>query len=67
MCDVMPDSMLSKLETDLHVALNSCVAGIVATARTQLEDAITEIEKERTKGLAVVAEQRAKAVAFVGK
>jgi hypothetical protein len=42
------------------------VAGIVATARTQLEDAIAEIEKERSEGLAIVAEQRAKAVAFVG-
>jgi hypothetical protein len=62
----MLDSMLSQLETDLHVALNSCVAEILSTARTQLEDAIAEIEKERSKGLAIVEEQRAKAVAFVG-
>jgi hypothetical protein len=62
----MLDSMLSKLETDNYVALNSCVAEIMAAARPQLDVAIANIEKERAEGLAVVAEQRPKAIAFVG-
>jgi hypothetical protein len=62
---LMLDAMLSQLETDLRSALDSCVTGILATTRTQLEVALAEIDRERDKGLAVVAEQRAKAVAYV--
>jgi hypothetical protein len=58
----MFDSLLFAFEKELM----SCVTRLLATARTQLEIATVEIDKERFRGLAVVAEQRAKAVAFVG-
>jgi hypothetical protein len=39
----------------------------VATARTHLEGALAEVDRERVKGLAIVAEQRAKAIACVAR
>jgi hypothetical protein len=61
----MFDTLLSKLETDLRAALGTCVTGLVATARTQLESAHSDVAKERVQGLAEVAEERAKALAEV--
>jgi hypothetical protein len=62
----MLELMMSQLETDLRTALGSCVTVLLASVRSQLEDAIKEIERVRAEGLAVVVEQRAKAVAYVG-
>jgi hypothetical protein len=57
----MLDSMMNQLEMQMRTALTE----FVATAHTQLEGALAEIDKERTKGLAIVVEQRAKAIACV--
>jgi hypothetical protein len=61
----MLDAMLSQLETDLRSALDFCVTDFLATTRTQLQVALAEIDRERVEGLAVVAVQRSKAVAYV--
>jgi hypothetical protein len=61
----MFDALLSQLETDLRTALGTCIAGLVATARTRLEEARADIAKERAKGLAEAAEERATALANV--
>jgi hypothetical protein len=61
----MFDAMLSKLETDLYIALGTCVTELVATARERLEGARTDIANERAKGLAEVDDMRAKAIAEV--
>jgi hypothetical protein len=53
------DSLLSTLEKELRASLDTCVAGMVATARTQLEAALAEVAQERAKGLAEVARERA--------
>jgi hypothetical protein len=53
------DSLLSTLESELRAILDTCVTGMVATARTQLETALGEVVKERAKGLAEVARERA--------
>jgi hypothetical protein len=53
------DSLLSKLEKELWANFDSCVTGMVATARTQLEAALAEVAKERANGLAEVARERA--------
>jgi hypothetical protein len=53
------DAMLRKSEGDLRADLEHTVTGFVATARTQLEDALAEVAKERTKGLADVAKEKA--------
>jgi hypothetical protein len=53
------DSMLSTLEKELRASLDTCVTGMVATARTKLEAALAEVAKERAKGLAEVARERA--------
>jgi hypothetical protein len=62
---LMFDALLSQLETDLRAALGTCVAGLVATARTRLEGAHAHIAKERAQGLTEVAAERAKALAEV--
>jgi hypothetical protein len=59
----MFDAMLSQLETDLRAALSTCVTGLAATARVQLENAHVDVAKDRAQGLAEVAEERAKALA----
>jgi hypothetical protein len=61
----MFEALLSQLEMDLRTALGTCVAGLVATARTRLEDAHADVSKERAKGLADVALERAEAFAEV--
>jgi N-acetylneuraminic acid mutarotase len=53
------DSLLSSLEIELRASLDTCVTGMVVTARTQLEAALAEVAKERAKGLAEVARERA--------
>jgi predicted short-subunit dehydrogenase-like oxidoreductase (DUF2520 family) len=61
----MLDNMLSQLETDLRTALDTCVSGLVATARARLEGAQVALSEERARGLTEVAEERAKALAEV--
>jgi hypothetical protein len=61
----MFDSLLENLESELQGALQRAVTGLVATARTRLEDALAEVAKERAKGLAEMAEERAKGLAEV--
>jgi hypothetical protein len=51
----------------LRAALNTAVTGLVATARTQLEVAVAELEDERNGGLAEVADERAKGLADVDR
>jgi hypothetical protein len=55
----MFDAILDTLESELRAALNTAVTGLVATARTRLEEAVAEVAKDRTKGLAEVAQERA--------
>jgi hypothetical protein len=57
--------MLAALESELQAALNMAVTGLVATARTRLEDAAAELATERALGLATVAEESAKGLAEV--
>jgi hypothetical protein len=59
------DALLDTLERELRTTLETCVIGLVATARVRLEGAIAEVAKERTKGLADIAEERALALADV--
>jgi hypothetical protein len=59
------ESLLSELETDLRAALDTCITGLVSTARTRLQGAQVDIDKERTKGIAEVEEQRNKALTEV--
>jgi hypothetical protein len=56
------DPILVALEKELRSALNSCVVGFVATARTRLEGALSEAAEERAKGLAEVDTRRAELV-----
>jgi hypothetical protein len=51
---------LSKLEKELGNSLDTCVTGMVATARAQLEATLVEVAKERSEGLAEVTMERAK-------
>jgi hypothetical protein len=53
------DSLVSSVEKELRASLDTCVTGMVATARTQLEAALAKVAKERAKGLAEVARERA--------
>jgi hypothetical protein len=61
----MLDALLDALESELRAALNTTVTGLVATARTRLEEAVAEVAKERAKVLSEVAEERAKSLAEV--
>jgi hypothetical protein len=53
------DALPRKLEEDLRADLERTVTGFVATARTQLEGVLAEVAKERIKGLADVAKEKA--------
>jgi hypothetical protein len=55
----MFDAILDTLEKELRAALNTAVMGLVATARTRLEETVAEVAKERAKGLVEVAQERA--------
>jgi hypothetical protein len=59
------DALLDALGQELQVALNAAVTGLVATARTRLEDAVAEIANERALGLAKPTEELAKGFAEV--
>jgi predicted site-specific integrase-resolvase len=52
-------ALLHKLDEDLRADLERTVTGFVAMARTQLEDALAEVAKERANGLAEVAKEKA--------
>jgi N-acetylneuraminic acid mutarotase len=54
----MFDALLTKLETDLRTAFDGALTGLVATARTQLDNVIAEVTRERAKGLAEVAREK---------
>jgi hypothetical protein len=53
------DALLKKLEEELQAGLGAAVEGFVATARTQLENALTDVANERVMGLAEVAKEKA--------
>jgi hypothetical protein len=55
--------MLSHLEMDLRTALGTCVTGLVAAARAQLEGAQVDMMKKHAQSLIEVAEERAQALA----
>jgi hypothetical protein len=55
---MMFDLLLVNLERELRASLDTCVTGMVATARAQVEAALAEVAKERAKGLAEVARER---------
>jgi hypothetical protein len=55
----MFDALLDALESEPQAALNTAVTGLVATAWTQLEEAVAEFAEKRAKGLAEVAQERA--------
>jgi hypothetical protein len=55
------DVLLGALEKELTY----CVTRLLVTTRTHLEAAYAAVNEERTQGLAVVVEQRAKAGAYV--
>jgi hypothetical protein len=59
------DPTLAALEKELRSALETCIVGFVATARTRLEGALTEVAEKHAKGLAEVAEERTKGLAEV--
>ncbi len=59
------ESLLSKLETDLRAALDTCITGLVATARMRLQGAQVDIDKERAKALAEIEGQRTNSLAEV--
>jgi hypothetical protein len=53
------DSLLTDLEQELQTGLSTAVAGFVAMARTRLEGALVEVDRERAKGLKEIAKERA--------
>jgi hypothetical protein len=63
--DLMFESLLDALDSELRTALNETVTGLIATTRVRLEDMVAEVDKERTKGLAEVAEERTNGLAEV--
>jgi N-acetylneuraminic acid mutarotase len=56
---LMFESLVDALERELQVAIGTAVTGLVAAARTQFEDAVAEISKERAKGRAELDVERA--------
>jgi hypothetical protein len=60
-----PASMLDALEKELRATLDATVTTFVATARTRLEGALTEVADERAAALAEVAEERTKGLTEV--
>jgi hypothetical protein len=53
------DPILAVLEEELRTGFDAALTGLLATARTRLEDAVAEVAQERGKGLAEVATQKA--------
>jgi DNA-binding IclR family transcriptional regulator len=63
--DLMFESLLDALDSELRTALNESVTGLIATTRVRLEDMVAEVDTERTKGLAEVTEERTNGLAEV--
>jgi hypothetical protein len=57
--DMLFDPLLAVLEQEVRTDFHKALAGLLATARTRLEDALAEVAKERAQGLAEVATQKA--------
>ena len=55
----MFDVLLTKLETEVRTAYDRALVVLVTTERTQLDGALAEVAKERTKGLSEVAKEKA--------
>ena len=53
------ETLLDDMRTELLALMTSAVDGLVAKARTKLEQAEREAEELKAKGLKEVAEQRA--------
>jgi hypothetical protein len=56
---MMFDPLLAALEQELRADFHKALAGLLATARTRLEDALAVVAKERAQGLAEVTMQQA--------
>jgi hypothetical protein len=54
----MFDSTLAALEQELRTDFHKALAGLLATARTPLEDALAEVAMEHAQGLAEVTTQK---------
>jgi hypothetical protein len=63
----MFDSVLEALEGELRAfvtaILNAAITGLISTARSRLEGAVTDVAKERARGFAEAAEACAKGFA----
>jgi hypothetical protein len=59
MFNMLFDPLLAALEQELRTDFNKALAGLLATTRTRLEGALAEVARERVKGLAEVATQKA--------
>jgi hypothetical protein len=57
---LMFDAMIDALENGLRIAVKSAVTGLVATARAHANAIAAEIVEKRVKGLAEIADERAK-------
>jgi hypothetical protein len=55
----MFDALLDALESELRAAPNTAVTGLVATARTRIEEAVAEVAEKCAKGLAEIAQEKA--------
>jgi hypothetical protein len=53
------DPILAILEEELRTGFDAALTGLLATARTRLEDALAEVAKERAQGLADIDTQKA--------
>jgi hypothetical protein len=59
MSEMLFDPLLAALEQELRTDFHKALAGLLATARTRLEGALTEVAWERAQGLAEVATHKA--------
>jgi hypothetical protein len=55
----MFDALLTKFETGIRIAFDEALTRLVTTARTQLDATLSEVARERAKGLAEVAREKA--------
>jgi hypothetical protein len=59
MSDMLFEPLLAALEQELRDDFHKALAGLLATARTRLEGVLADVARERVKGLAEVATQKA--------
>jgi hypothetical protein len=59
MSDKMFDPLLAALEHELRADFDEALAGLLATTRTRLQDALAEVARECAQGFAEVAAQKA--------